>query len=117
MVGQEHPMVKSIGPIDVGEAEELPGIESPRLVYVPSIAPSDLELYRGQRYPSLDGKLLAPALKLTHINVVSIDDQGQLKEEYRLFDDLNERIRTLTLSPDGFLYFATDNGNIYKIVN
>ncbi|WP_047042589.1 PQQ-dependent sugar dehydrogenase [Vibrio mexicanus] len=105
------------GPIDVGEAEELPGIESPRLVYVPSIAPSDLELYRGQRYPSLAGKLLAPALKLTHINVVSIDEQGQLKEEYRLFDDLNERIRTLTLSPDGFLYFATDNGNIYKIVN
>ncbi|MGF1755828.1 PQQ-dependent sugar dehydrogenase [Vibrio makurazakiensis] len=103
------------GPISVGEAEEKEGIESPALVYVPSIAPSSLVLYRGEVYPNLNGKLLAGALKLTHINVISIDDQLALKEERRLFEDLNERIRDITISPGGHIYFCTDNGNIYRI--
>ncbi|GAM63461.1 PQQ-dependent oxidoreductase [Vibrio ishigakensis] len=37
------------------------GIESPKLVYVPSIAPSGMVLYRGKNYPKLNGKLLAGA--------------------------------------------------------
>ncbi|EPZ2421566.1 PQQ-dependent sugar dehydrogenase [Vibrio vulnificus] len=103
------------GPIRVGEADTLPGIEAPKWVYIPSIAPSSLMLYRGERYPSLNGKLLIGALKLTHINVVSIEN-GQLKETDRLFEKLNERVRDITLSPDDYLYFTTDNGNIYQVL-
>jgi len=102
------------GPMRVGEAETLPNIEAPKLVYVPSIAPSSLLLYRGERYPSLNGKLLIGALKLTHLNVVSIKN-GQLAETDRLFTHLNERIRAISVSPDDFLYFTTDNGNVYRI--
>ncbi|WP_087024214.1 PQQ-dependent sugar dehydrogenase [Thaumasiovibrio subtropicus] len=102
------------GPISVGEAKSLPGMEDPKLVYIPSIAPSGLVLYRGERYPSLDGKLLAGALKLTHINVVGIHN-GELKEEARLFEDLGERIRDIEVSPDGLIYFSTDSGTIYRI--
>jgi len=104
------------GPISVGEAKELPGIKSPSLVYVPSIAPSSLVLYRGDNYPELNGKLLAGALKLTHINVVAISSSGNLAEEQRLFENLNERIRDITISPDDQIYFSTDNGNIYRII-
>ncbi len=103
------------GPLKVGEAETKAGIHTPDLVYVPSIAPGSLLFYSGSRYPSLNGKLLAGSLKLTHINVVSIDN-GQLVESERLFESLKERIRDLALSPDGYLYFSTDNGNIYRIV-
>lgn len=103
------------GPVRVGEAESLPGIEAPSLVYTPSIAPSSLVLYRGERYPSLNGKLLIGALKLTHINVVSINN-GQLEETERLFESLNERIRDIAISPDDYLYFTTDNGNIYRVL-
>ncbi|WP_117233876.1 PQQ-dependent sugar dehydrogenase [Vibrio maerlii] len=106
------------GPFDVGEAEEKSGIESPKLVYVPSIAPASLVLYRGDKYPNLDGKLLAGSLKLTHINVVSIDDSGKtpkLTEEKRILDELNERIRDIAISPDGYLFLSTDNGNIYRL--
>ncbi|GAM58709.1 PQQ-dependent oxidoreductase, gdhB family [Vibrio ishigakensis] len=49
------------GPLKVGDAEHMEGIESPKLVYVPSIAPSGMVLYRGKNYPKLNGKLLAGA--------------------------------------------------------
>ncbi|BCL70043.1 dehydrogenase [Vibrio nigripulchritudo] len=99
------------GPISVGDAKEKEGIESPKKVYVPSIAPSSLVLYRGEHYPSLDGKILIGALKLTHINVVNPNGFS----EVRLFEDLNERIRAIAISPSKHLYFSTDNGNIYRI--
>lgn len=104
------------GPVAVGEASEKAGVESPKLQYTPSIAPSSLILYRGERYPTLTGKLLIGALKLTHINVVSIDAKAQAHEELRLFEDLHQRIRQIAVSPNGTLYFCTDNGNLYRII-
>ncbi len=102
------------GPLDVGEAKSLPEMEDPKLVYIPSIAPSNLVLYRGVKYPDLDGKIVAGALKLTHINVVSVED-GKLTEYQRLVEDLGERIRDITISPDGYLYFSTDSGKIFRL--
>ncbi|MDP2571554.1 PQQ-dependent sugar dehydrogenase [Vibrio penaeicida] len=99
------------GPISVGESEEKAGIEPPKKVYVPSIAPSSLVLYRGKHYPELNGKILIGALKLTHINVVD----PQSFDETRLFADLGERIRSIAISPSEHLYFGTDNGNIFQI--
>lgn len=102
------------GPIAVGEATSLPKMKDPKLVYTPSIAPSNMLIYRGNKYPSLNGKILAGALKLTHINVVSIKD-GTLTESARLMGELVERIRDITISPDGYIYFSTDNGKIFKL--
>ncbi len=86
------------GPLDVGEAKSLSGMEDPKLVYIPSIAPSNMILYRGDKYPELNGKILAGALKLAHINVVSIEN-GKLTESKRLMEDLGERVRDITISP------------------
>ncbi len=104
------------GPVDVGESKEAEGVESPIKIYIPSIAPSGLLLYRGNRYPELKGKLLAGALKLTHINVVTIDENNKAVDELRLLESLKERIRDIKQSPDGWIYFTTDSGNIYKLV-
>ncbi|WP_216601933.1 PQQ-dependent sugar dehydrogenase [Vibrio coralliilyticus] len=104
------------GPINVGESKEKEGIESPVKVYVPSIAPSSLLLYRGKNYPELNGKLLAPALKLTHINVVTLDKNNQAVDEIRILSELNERIRHVIVSPKDELIFSTDQGNIYRLV-
>lgn len=104
------------GPFNVADYTEKQGIESPKLVYIPSIAPSSIVLYRGKRYPDLSGKLLVSALKLTHINVVSIQSNHQLNESKRVLEKLGERIRAIAISPDDFIYFSTDNGNIYKLL-
>ncbi len=102
------------GPVDVGEAKSLPGMEDPKLVYIPSIAPSNLVVYRGNKYPELNGKIVAGALKLTHINVVSIQN-GKLNEYKRLMEELGERFRDITISPDGFIYLSTDSGKIFRL--
>ncbi|WP_443147285.1 PQQ-dependent sugar dehydrogenase [Photobacterium sp. MCCC 1A19761] len=103
------------GPLDVGEAEEKPGIESPRTVYVPSIAPGSLLLYTGDAFPKWRGNLFAGALKLQHINRIAVSDEGNTQETERLVGALNERIRALLQSPEGWIYFATDSGNLYRL--
>ena len=73
--------------------------------YVPSIAPSGLEVYRGQVFPEWQGDLFTGALALTHLNQVTLKD-GRFANEKRLFADLNQRIRTVKQGPDGLLYFS-----------
>ncbi|MGX1924783.1 PQQ-dependent sugar dehydrogenase [Vibrio sp. NH-7] len=104
------------GPISVGEAKTLPGIQTPKKVYVPSIAPSSIILYRGDKYPSLNGKLVSGALKLTHLNVVTLDEKANIVAEERLLESLGERIRDLEVTPSGEILFSTDSGNIYRLV-
>lgn len=103
------------GPIDVGESEEKEGIVSPKKVYIPSIAPSSLVVYHANRYPELSGKWLVGALKLTHINVVTLQD-GVAVTEQRLMEHLAERIRDIEVLPDGHIIFSTDSGNIYRLI-
>lgn len=97
------------GPFNVGEPESTPGYEDPEKIYVPSIAPSSLVVYRGEAFPNWQGSLFAAALVQQHLNHVVGD------EEYRLFEAFNERMRALTVDDVGRLLIATDNGNIYRV--
>ncbi|ABZ77842.1 glucose sorbosone dehydrogenase [Shewanella halifaxensis HAW-EB4] len=103
------------GPISVGDGKLKEGVEPPVKVYVPSIAPGSLVLYRGEIFPELNGKLLAGALKLTHINVVTINEVGEAIAEQRIMSELGERIRDIEATPKGDIYFSTDSGNLYKL--
>ncbi|MAT64781.1 MAG: dehydrogenase [Gammaproteobacteria bacterium] len=103
------------GPVDVGEATSKPGMTDPVKVYIPSIAPGSLLLYSGRAFPEWQGDLLAGALKLRHLNRVSLDADGNPAGEERLLQDLNERIRALAESPEGWLYLSTDSGRIYRL--
>jgi glucose/arabinose dehydrogenase len=59
--------------------------------------------------------LLAGALKLRHLNRIKLNEQGEAIAEERLLEDLNQRIRALVQSPEGWVYFSTDRGNIYVL--
>ena len=102
-------------PIAIGEGTEKPGMESPRKVYIPSIAPGSLLYYDGTAFPEWQGNLFAGALKLQHLNRVEIDDNNQVTFEHRLLEDLSERIRALTQSPEGWIYISTDSGKIMRL--
>ncbi|WP_456295762.1 PQQ-dependent sugar dehydrogenase [Vibrio sp. AK197] len=104
------------GPVSVGDGKDKEGIESPKHVFTPSIAPGSMVLYKGDKYPELTGKLLVGALKLTHINVLSIEADQSVVERMRLFEDLNERVRQIAVNPQGMIFFSTDNGNLYRII-
>ena len=103
------------GPVQVGEGTEKEGMEQPVKFYVPSIAPGSLIVYSGKTFPAWKGNLFAGALKLTHLNRVEIDSSGRAVAEERLLEGLGERIRALVESPQGWLYFSTDSGRIFRI--
>ena len=102
-------------PFAVGEGTHKEGMEQPIKVYVPSIAPGSLLFYTGEAFPDWQGDLFAGALKLRHINHIELDNNGLAIAEEWLFESLNERIRALLQSPQGWIYFSTDNGNIYLV--
>ncbi|MBV1932187.1 MAG: PQQ-dependent sugar dehydrogenase, partial [Porticoccaceae bacterium] len=102
-------------PLPVGEATSKPGMEDPKKVYIPSIAPSSLLLYTGEAFPHWQGSLFSGTLKLTHLNRVTVDKTGNIIAEERLLEQLNERIRQVIQSPEGWLYVSTDSGKILRI--
>lgn len=103
------------GPFDVGEGTHRRGMEQPVKVYVPSIAPGSLMVYHGRAFPKWQGLLFAGALKLQHLNVITLDAQGKAVFESRLLEGMNKRIRALCQSPEGWIYLSTDTGEIYVI--
>lgn len=103
------------GPISIGEGTSKPGMEAPRKVYIPSIAPGSLIIYRGDAFPQWRGNLFAGALKLRHLNRLVLSDTGQIIDEERILEDLGERIRALAQGPEGWIYLSTDSGRILRI--
>ncbi|MCP4294075.1 MAG: PQQ-dependent sugar dehydrogenase [Proteobacteria bacterium] len=104
------------GPIAVGEGTEKEGIEPAVKVYVPSIAPGSLMVYSGRAFPAWKGDLFSGALKLTHLNRVVINKKGKAIKEERLLQTMYQRIRALQEDQQGWIYFSTDDGGIYRIV-
>ena len=102
-------------PMAVGEGTHRKGMEQPVKVYIPSIAPGSLLLYSANALADWKGNLLSGALKLQHINRIVLSEQGEVVKEERLLEELNERIRALAQSPQGWLYFSTDSGKIYRL--
>ncbi len=101
------------GPFSVGNGTELPGINGPVKVYIPSIAPGSLLCLPQGRANTT--RLLLGALALKHINWVEINEAGEAVAEIRLQEALQQRIRSLLLARNGDLLFATDSGNLYRL--
>jgi glucose/arabinose dehydrogenase len=99
----------------VGEGTHKAGMEQPIKVYSPSIAPSSLIQYQGKAFPQWQGQLLSGALKLRHLNKVTLDKQQRAVKEERLLSTLSERIRNVVQGPDDLIYLSTDTGKILML--
>ena len=103
------------GPLAVGESTHKEGMEQPIKTYIPSIAPGSLIVYTSNTMSSWKGNLFSGALKLQHINRIVVNGSANAIKEERLIKNLGERIRALVESPEGWIYFSTDSGKIYRI--
>ncbi len=103
------------GPVAVGEATSKPGMQDPVKVFTPSIAPGSLIVYSGKAFPRWRGHLFSGALALRHLNRVVLDGEDKPVAEERLLTGLGERIRQVVESPEGWLYFSTDSGKVFRI--
>ena len=87
-----------------------PGMEQPKTYWVPSIAPSGLTVYRGDKFPLWDGNLFVGALRAQLLVRLEIDGRRVVHEE-RLLTDFGNRIRDVRTGPDGLIYLLLDEHN------
>jgi glucose/arabinose dehydrogenase len=92
-----------------------PGFRDPVSVWVPSIAPSGLAVYRGKAIPALEGALLAGGLMSQDVRVIRIGKDGAPQSETRL--QMGARVRDVAVGPDGLVYVLTDEeaGRIIRL--
>jgi len=102
-------------PLQVGKGTHQAGMKQPIQVYIPSIAPGSLIQYQGKLFTHWHGKLLAGAMALQHLNVITLDAETNVVDETRLLDTLNSRIRNVIERASGSLLVATDNGTILEV--
>jgi len=88
-----------------------PGLEQPVIYWTPSIAPSGLALYRGDKFPDWKGDLFVGALAYKHLRHVHLDGEGRVLSQEQLLVDKHWRIRDVRESPDGYLYVSTDEAD------
>jgi glucose/arabinose dehydrogenase len=93
------------------------GLEQPIVQWTPSIAPSGLAIYRGDKFPAWRGDLFAGALAHKHLRRIDLGDAGEVVGEERLLTDLGQRIRDVRAGPDGYIYVTTDeeDGRVLRI--
>lgn len=91
-----------------------PGMEQPVKYFDPSIAPSGMTFYYGDRFAAWQGNLFSSTLR-GHLNRLVLDGPVVVSEE-RLLSDWTERVRDVVEGPDGSLYLATESGRIARIV-
>ncbi|OLF71326.1 glucose dehydrogenase [Maricaulis sp. W15] len=97
--------------------EAYAGMAEPLHVWVPSIAPSGMELYQGEMFPEWHGDLLVAALipgdagvPSGHVRRVDLDDGDVVGEEI-LFGEVGARIRDVRVGPDGAVWLLTDEAD------
>lgn len=96
--------------------KSLPGMEDPVRAWVPSISPSGLAFYTGDRFPGWKGSVFTGALSDNALVRIELDGERYVGEE-RLLVDLLPYIRDVRQGPDGLLYVVThaDSGGLYRL--
>ena len=85
---------------------EAPGLTGPLNYWVPSIAPSGLAVYEGDRFGEWDGDLFVGALVDKEVRRLDLE-AGEVVGEEALFSELKRRIRDVRVH-DGYIYVVED---------
>ena len=85
-----------------------PGMDNPRMFWVPSISPSSILWYTGDKFPQWKNSLFVGALTTRMLLRVSFGQPSQAERRDQLLKELNVRIRDVQQSPDGYIYVATE---------
>lgn len=94
----------------IGEGTHKDGMAQPIFQWTPSIAPSGMTFYDGDKFPRWQGNLLVGSLKFKLLVRLSVDGD-RVTEEERLLTDVYGRIRDVRTGPDGFVYLLTDEAD------
>ncbi len=91
------------------------GFEKPRLAWMPSVAPSQLLVYRGEEFPGWHGDLLIATLKDESIRRIRLDGTRVVFDERIAIGKRDadfRRIRDMVELGDGRLLLSFDSGEL-----
>ena len=99
------------------------GMEIPQIVWVPSIGPSGIMFYTGDKFPAWKNNLFVGSARygeirgFGHLERVVLNDKFEDIRREMLMGDLHQRFRDVRQGPDGNIYALTDQevGALLKI--
>ena len=100
----------------VSPLTEYPGMQQPQHVWTPSIGPSGMAFYEGNKFPKWQNSLFVGALVDKEVRRLTVENQ-QVTAEETVFAELDARIRDIRVGPDGLLYIVTDGdpGTVIRV--
>jgi aldose sugar dehydrogenase len=99
----------------ISTESERAGMESPFMIWIPSIAISGLSFYDADAFPLWRGNVFVGSMIMGrtpmtgHVQRIAFSDDGIAVTREPLLSDLHQRIRDVRPGPDGFLYVLTDH--------
>ena len=92
------------------------GMEQPEVYWDPSIAPSGMAFYHGDRFPLWKGDLFVGALAGRQLRRLDMEN-GRITGQEVIIDGSLGRIRDVRTGPDGYLYVLTDGeeASLYRL--
>ena len=99
----------------ISDKTHLEGMEQPIVKWVPSIAPSGMIFYSGDKFPELKGDLLVSALAGSHLRHIDLET-GQVTGQ-QILVDAEMRLRFVIEGPDGDIFVGEDSpeGGLYRL--
>ena len=99
---------KNYGWPEVSHEESAEGMESPKWVFTPAVAPASALVYSGRLFPQFEGNLFFGGLVGTGLYRVTFDGTEAVSAEKVVEVDFG-RIRDVVESPNGEIWFSTSN--------
>ncbi len=91
----------------IGEGTHKEGLAQPLYQWTPSIAPSGMAFYDGDKFPGWRGSLLVGALAYRLLARLELEGERVVREE-RILNRVIGRIRDVRVGPDGYVYLLSD---------
>lgn len=87
-----------------------PGMENPRVFFVPAVSPSSIIFYTGEQFPAWKNSLVVGELTSRRLQVIMFNQPSQAERRVDVLAELGVRVRDVKQGPDGNLYVATELG-------
>jgi aldose sugar dehydrogenase len=94
---------------DISPTKSLPGMEDPKAVWTPAIAPSGLTVYNGKQFPQWQKNLFAGGLVERAVRRIELDPNGKVRSQEQI--SIGSRVRDIRQGPDELLYVLTDEAD------
>src|SRR5678816_417777 len=88
-----------------------PGMDNPRIHWVPSISPSSILFYTGDKFMRWRNNLFVGALTTRQLVRVAFGQPSQAERREGLLIPMDTRPRDVQQSPDGYIYVATEQSS------